>query len=276
MIHEWERQYPGRIDNMLTAMGNVVPSHLMDRNLYPFETLQGTRRGRPGATAPSTTTTTPAPRRRRQRCRSSGAALPRRRTCMKRRLPCWPSCRCRAGRLRRLNTVTSDVSSFGDWPAGRAPAATPSSACPRSRRRPPRPTRWRPPPARRWRRPASCRPRPGPEPDVLVQVGARFTRSGARPGTTRCGGAAASAAAPRPVDRPDLGRWPALESVALRQRGGAAAARPASGKPLYESPRRNEGSTGGGDELLAALFQASLIDFPRHGPNPRTVHVTLP
>ncbi len=42
MIREWEKQYPGRIDNMLTAMGNVVPSHLMDRNLYPFATLQAT------------------------------------------------------------------------------------------------------------------------------------------------------------------------------------------------------------------------------------------
>ena len=40
MIHEWERQYPGRIDNMLHAMGHVVPSHLMDRNLHPFATLQ--------------------------------------------------------------------------------------------------------------------------------------------------------------------------------------------------------------------------------------------
>jgi tRNA 2-thiocytidine biosynthesis protein TtcA len=27
---------------MLTAMGNVVPSHLMDRNLYPFETVKAT------------------------------------------------------------------------------------------------------------------------------------------------------------------------------------------------------------------------------------------
>lgn len=42
MIHEWERQYPGRIDNMFTAMGNVVPSHLTDRKLYPFQTLQAT------------------------------------------------------------------------------------------------------------------------------------------------------------------------------------------------------------------------------------------
>ena len=40
MIHEWERKYPGRIDNMLTAMGNVVPSHLMDRKLYPFGTVK--------------------------------------------------------------------------------------------------------------------------------------------------------------------------------------------------------------------------------------------
>jgi tRNA 2-thiocytidine biosynthesis protein TtcA len=42
MIHDWERQYPGRIDNMLRAMAHVVPSHLMDRNLYPFATIQAT------------------------------------------------------------------------------------------------------------------------------------------------------------------------------------------------------------------------------------------
>jgi tRNA 2-thiocytidine biosynthesis protein TtcA len=40
MIREWDRKYPGRIDNMLTAMGNVVPSHLMDRNLFPFSTIR--------------------------------------------------------------------------------------------------------------------------------------------------------------------------------------------------------------------------------------------
>jgi tRNA 2-thiocytidine biosynthesis protein TtcA len=42
MIREWERQHPGRVDNMFTAMGNIVPSHMMDRNLYPFATLQTT------------------------------------------------------------------------------------------------------------------------------------------------------------------------------------------------------------------------------------------
>jgi tRNA 2-thiocytidine biosynthesis protein TtcA len=42
MIHEWERQYPGRIANMASAMGRITPSHLMDRNLYPFATLKAT------------------------------------------------------------------------------------------------------------------------------------------------------------------------------------------------------------------------------------------
>jgi tRNA 2-thiocytidine biosynthesis protein TtcA len=40
MIRDWEKQYPGRIDNMFNAMGNVTPSHLLDRALYPFATLK--------------------------------------------------------------------------------------------------------------------------------------------------------------------------------------------------------------------------------------------
>jgi tRNA 2-thiocytidine biosynthesis protein TtcA len=40
MLREWERRYPGRIDNMAAAMGRITPSHLMDRNLHPFTTLQ--------------------------------------------------------------------------------------------------------------------------------------------------------------------------------------------------------------------------------------------
>jgi tRNA 2-thiocytidine biosynthesis protein TtcA len=42
MIREWDRKHPGRVDNMFSAMGNIVPSHMMDRNLYPFTTLQAT------------------------------------------------------------------------------------------------------------------------------------------------------------------------------------------------------------------------------------------
>jgi tRNA 2-thiocytidine biosynthesis protein TtcA len=42
MLREWERKHPGRSANIFQAMGSVVPSHLMDRNLHPFETLQTT------------------------------------------------------------------------------------------------------------------------------------------------------------------------------------------------------------------------------------------
>ena len=42
MLRDWDRRFPGRIDNMFNAMSHVVPSHLMDRNLYPFATLRAT------------------------------------------------------------------------------------------------------------------------------------------------------------------------------------------------------------------------------------------
>jgi tRNA 2-thiocytidine biosynthesis protein TtcA len=42
MLREWEREYPGRTDNILNAMANAVPSHLMDRNLFPFASLEAT------------------------------------------------------------------------------------------------------------------------------------------------------------------------------------------------------------------------------------------
>jgi tRNA 2-thiocytidine biosynthesis protein TtcA len=48
MLREWERAYPGRTDNLFRAMGHIVPSHLMDRNLFPFTTLQATGVADPG------------------------------------------------------------------------------------------------------------------------------------------------------------------------------------------------------------------------------------
>ncbi|WP_101101417.1 tRNA 2-thiocytidine(32) synthetase TtcA [Macromonas bipunctata] len=42
MLQDWDKRFPGRINNMLTALQNVVPSHLMDRQLFPFETLKTT------------------------------------------------------------------------------------------------------------------------------------------------------------------------------------------------------------------------------------------
>jgi tRNA 2-thiocytidine biosynthesis protein TtcA len=40
MLKEWQRKYPGRLDNMLHALQNVVPSHLMDAKLHDFKSLK--------------------------------------------------------------------------------------------------------------------------------------------------------------------------------------------------------------------------------------------
>jgi len=40
MMHAWERQYPGRTETMFTALQNVVPSHLMDRQRHDFQNIQ--------------------------------------------------------------------------------------------------------------------------------------------------------------------------------------------------------------------------------------------
>ena len=42
MLQGWEKQYPGRIESMFSALQNVVPSHLLDRRRYDFEGLQTT------------------------------------------------------------------------------------------------------------------------------------------------------------------------------------------------------------------------------------------
>ena len=40
MIRDWQKKYPGRIENMFAALQNVVPSHLMDAQLHDFKNLQ--------------------------------------------------------------------------------------------------------------------------------------------------------------------------------------------------------------------------------------------
>ncbi len=40
MLRQWQRQHPGRVESMFTALQNVVPSHLMDARLHDFKHLQ--------------------------------------------------------------------------------------------------------------------------------------------------------------------------------------------------------------------------------------------
>lgn len=42
LLREWEKKFPGRVDNMFAALSSVAPSHLMDRQLFDFVHLQAT------------------------------------------------------------------------------------------------------------------------------------------------------------------------------------------------------------------------------------------
>jgi tRNA 2-thiocytidine biosynthesis protein TtcA len=42
MLAEWDKRFPGRVDNTFNALSRVVPSHLMDQRLYDFRGLSAT------------------------------------------------------------------------------------------------------------------------------------------------------------------------------------------------------------------------------------------
>ncbi|MEJ8820520.1 tRNA 2-thiocytidine(32) synthetase TtcA [Variovorax humicola] len=42
MLREWDKKYPGRVQNMFTSLQNAVPSHLLDGTLHDFKGLKAT------------------------------------------------------------------------------------------------------------------------------------------------------------------------------------------------------------------------------------------
>ncbi len=40
MMREWEKTHPGRVESIFTSLTNVVPSHLMDPNMFGFKDLK--------------------------------------------------------------------------------------------------------------------------------------------------------------------------------------------------------------------------------------------
>ncbi|MCK7458577.1 tRNA 2-thiocytidine(32) synthetase TtcA [Idiomarina aminovorans] len=39
MLNQWDKQFPGRVESLFTAMQNVVPSHLADTTLFDFKSV---------------------------------------------------------------------------------------------------------------------------------------------------------------------------------------------------------------------------------------------
>ena len=175
-----------------------------------------------------------------------------------------------------LNSVTSDVSSFGEWPSARKPGTFAFERLPSQQSRA----------AETDALEAAARPAlqkagftavaAGAEPDVLVQVGSRVGRSepvwagpiwwGGSYGYYRHG----------PWIGPRWGlnfqydalRYDREVAVLIRDRS--------SGKPLFEARASNEGNASSASgTTLAAMFEAAMLDFPRLGMNPRRVSVPL-
>jgi tRNA 2-thiocytidine biosynthesis protein TtcA len=40
LMREWDKKFPGRVDSIFSALSTVVPSHLMDRELFSFTDLK--------------------------------------------------------------------------------------------------------------------------------------------------------------------------------------------------------------------------------------------
>ena len=48
LMREWEKRFPGRVESIFNAMGNVVPTHLLDRTLQDFARVRATGVPAPG------------------------------------------------------------------------------------------------------------------------------------------------------------------------------------------------------------------------------------
>ena len=47
MLRDWEKRFPGRVENMFNALQSVVPSHLLDGTLYDFKNARATGQANP-------------------------------------------------------------------------------------------------------------------------------------------------------------------------------------------------------------------------------------
>lgn len=187
-----------------------------------------------------------------------------------------------------VNTLSADVASFGDWPAGRAAGSYAFERLPsqqaQSEAAQALEDAARPALAQAGFVPVAA----GAEPNVLVQVGARVTGNQRSPwddplwwgggwgGYGRFGGFGGWRHGPGRgpyVSGPFWGgsllyqapRYDREVALLLRDR--------ASGKPLFETRASSDSYQRDSAPLLAPLFAAAMLDFPHLGVNPRRVTV---
>ena len=174
-----------------------------------------------------------------------------------------------------MNSVSSDVSSFGEWPAERKAGSYAFERLPSQQTRAAE-TEALENAAKAALAQAGFTPvAAGQEPQVLVQVGARVGRTDSYPwadpiwwrgsfGYYRHG----------PWFGPRWGLGMQFDAARYEREVALLIRDRVSGKPLFEARASNEGSSStAGNATLSAMFEAALMDFPRLGMNPRRVVV---
>ena len=175
-----------------------------------------------------------------------------------------------------LSQLGADVSTYGEWPAGRPPGSYAFERLP-SQQANAEATAALEAAAMPALAAAGFTPvAASAEPAVLVQVGARVNRSERSPwddplwwgggfGGWRHG----------PWRGPNWGASLRIESQRYEREVALLVRDRASGKPLFEARASSEGFDSRATPVLKPLFAAALMDFPRTGINPRRVRVPL-
>ncbi|MFN7664753.1 MAG: DUF4136 domain-containing protein [Inhella sp.] len=177
-----------------------------------------------------------------------------------------------------LNQVGAEVSSFGEWPAGRAGGTYAFERLPSQQQAGSRAAQLEALAAPALAK-AGFQPAPaGAAPDVIVAIGARVSRTDAAPwddplwvrwhAPLRAYRYGLYPVRPWGSSFPPEPRYDREVALLLRDR--------ASGQALYEARASNDGATMGSEALVGALFQAAMSDFPRADPKPHWVRVPLP
>jgi hypothetical protein len=181
-----------------------------------------------------------------------------------------------------LNTVTSDVTTFSEWPADRKPGSYAFERLPSQKADAPRTAALEGAAAKALEKAGFTAAADAAQADVVVQIGARISRTEISPWDDplwwRWGGdywrSPTWRRGPRSAFYGGFGaewyspRYERNVAVLLRDR--------ASNTPLFEAHAQNEGGSSGDVALLGAMFEAALQGFPaKDAQNPRRVSVSL-
>lgn len=180
-----------------------------------------------------------------------------------------------------LNQVSSEVTTYSDWPADRKPGRYAFERLPSQKANAQRQGELEAAAAKALEKAGFAAAPDAAQADVIVQIGARISRTEISPWDDplwwRWGGGYWRSPywrGPRSHFYGGLhadwySRYERNVAVLLRDRGSNA--------PLFEAHAQTEGGTSGDTALLGAMFEAALQDFPAQGAqNPRTVRVALP